>query len=223
MEEKYTEDNLKPSKLFKGIFDILESLSYAIIVVILLFTFLAKLTVVDGSSMENTLYHGQYLVVTDPFFTYSPSQGDIVVIQGDFVGDKYDHPIVKRVIATGGQTVEINLMSKTVYVDGILFEEPSGVKWNESIATRLIPTLGEYAKDEYGNLLYDDYGNPIISKSYYNAETFTFKATVPDGHVFVLGDNRDGSADSRLAEIGFIPENYILGKVAFRISPFSFF
>ena len=223
MEENYTEEKFKPSGLFKGIFDIIESLSYAIIAVILLFTFVAKLTVVDGSSMENTLYEGQYLVVVDPFFTYTPKQSDIVVIQGDFLGDSYDHPIVKRVIATGGQTVEINLLTKSVHVDGMLYEEPSGVKWNESFASRLIPTLGEIARDENGNAIYDEFGNLIVTNRYYDPETKIFSVNVPDGHIFVLGDNRDGSADSRLLEIGFVPENYILGKVAFRISPFALF
>ena len=151
MEEKYTEDNLKPSKLFKGIFDILESLSYAIIVVILLFTFLAKLTVVDGSSMENTLYHGQYLVVTDPFFTYSPSQGDIVVIQGDFVGDKYDHPIVKRVIATEGQESKIvyERSKMLVYVDGQLLEEEYA-KYISSLKTVTEPPTRVIEPDKNG-------------------------------------------------------------------------
>ena len=223
MEENYTEDKLKPSGFFKGLFDIVESLSYAIIAVILLFTFVAKLTVVDGSSMENTLYEGQYLVVVDPFFTYKPSQYDIVVIHGDFMGESYDHPIVKRVIATGGQTVEINLLSTSVYVDGTLFEEPDGVKWNESFASRLIPTLCEYKRDDNGEILYDAFGNPVIEKRYYDPETKIFSVTVPEGHVFVMGDNRDGSADSRLMEIGFVPEDYILGKAAFRIAPFTFF
>lgn len=223
MEENYTQEKLKPSGLFKGIFDIIESLSYAIIVVVMLFTFIAKLTVVDGSSMENTLYQGQYLVVVNPFFTYTPNQNDIVVIHGDFLGDNYDHPIVKRVIATGGQTVEIDLWSKSVYVDDVLFVEPEGVKWAPNDALRLEPTICEYLKDEGGNIVYDDNGHPIVSKNYYDPTTRTLKVTVPDGHVFVLGDNRDNSADSRLAEIGFIPNNYILGKVAFRIAPFTFF
>ncbi|MBQ7353028.1 MAG: signal peptidase I [Clostridia bacterium] len=223
MEENYTEEKFKSSGVFKGLFDIIESLSYAIIVVILLFTFFAKLTVVDGSSMENTLYEKQYLVVINPFFTYTPNQNDIVVIHGDFLGDRYDHPIVKRIIATGGQTVEINFSTKTVYVDDVLFEEPEGVKWSEGQAMRLYPTIGDILKDENGNVVYDDFGYPVVTNKYYDESTKILKVTVPEGHVFVMGDNRDASADSRIAEIGFVPHNYILGKVAFRIAPFTFF
>lgn len=219
--EEYSAEQLiaepkAPSSFTKGVFDVLESLVYAIIVVILTFTFFAKLTVVEGTSMMDTLKDGDYLVVIDPLFLYSPSNGDIVVIQGDFIGDYYDHPIVKRVIATGGQTVKIDFLWERIFVDDIEITESGYINWD---GPRILPTLGEFKKDENGNVIYNPNGYPEIEKEYYDGRYFT--CTVPEGHYFVMGDNRYNSADSRIVEIGFVPEKYILGKAVFRLFPFS--
>lgn len=216
MEDNEIFEFPKPSKTLTGFFDILESLVYAIIVVILTFTFFAKLTVVDGESMMDTLKHGDYLVVIDPLFLYEPDNQDIIVIQGDFAGDYYDHPIVKRVIAKGGQTVKIDFLWEKIYVDGVELEESGYINWD---GHRLEPTLGDFKLDENGNVIRDEDGFPEVVRPYYDGRIF--EATVPEGHYFVMGDNRYYSADSRLLEIGFIPEKYILGKAIYRLFPFS--
>ena len=130
--EDYFSSDHKPSKAFKNCFDILEALVYAIIVVLFVFTFFVRLTVVSGSSMDNTLKDGDYLLVANVFFTYEPEQGDIVVIHGNFKEylqqtygndlnlnelEDTSEPIVKRVIAKEGQTVTINYNTSEVFVD----------------------------------------------------------------------------------------------------------
>ena len=106
MEENYTKE-LPVSKGAKNFFDIFEPIIYALLAVVMISLFLGRLTVVDGESMENKLSNGEYLVVSNFMRSYTPKQGDIVVVRGNFEGEYYDKPIVKRVVATGGLTVRI--------------------------------------------------------------------------------------------------------------------
>lgn len=229
--EDFSKQEFRASKSFKNFFDVVESFIYAMIAVLVIFTFFARLTVVDGPSMNSTLQHGDYLIVSNVLFTYEPKNGDIVVVHGDFenyykhkyegynhfMNYNYSSPIVKRVIATEGQKVKIDYKTNEVFVDGVKLNEDYA-QYIENYRTSI--TLGEYRYDDNGEVIKDKNGNPIYF-SLFDDGSGVFDAIVPEGCVFVLGDNRDHSADSRLNEIGFIPKEFIIGKAIFRLIPFS--
>lgn len=180
----------KPSGMVSALFDFADSIVVALIVVISLFTFVFMKATVSGESMTNTLHDGDQLIVSD--FNYTPQIGDIVIISRNYnnTADKneyYDDPLVKRVIATAGQSVEIK--DGDVYVDDKKINEPY---LDDTL------TFGETPNRE-----------------------FEGKQTVPDGCIFVMGDNRQNSKDSRSKEIGFVRTRYVLGKVLWRIYPFD--
>ncbi|MBQ8641370.1 MAG: signal peptidase I [Clostridia bacterium] len=182
-----------PGKMAAEIFEILEMLASVTICVMLCFAFLARLNIVDGHSMDQTLADRQYLVVSDAFYT--PEAGDIVVVH-DITAHPYDSPIVKRVIATGGQTVEIDFTTWTLRVDGEVVEEPYRY---------LDPTL------------------PLLTANYNLDTNGIFSLTVPEGEIFVMGDNRNGSGDSRQYALGTIDERCVVGRAYFRIFPLDSF
>ena len=223
MQENYTVAPNKPSDALRNFFDILESFVYAIAAVVLIFVFFGRLSVVDGQSMDDTLSHGEYLVVGNIFFGYTPDNGDIVVIDGGYSFYPYTKPIVKRVIATGGQTLEIDFKSETVYVDGIAIEEDyakyTHSNSSDDITHKYHNSLFYYTKNLFGT--YEKDGK--VYNDYYDPNTGIFKGTIPKDHIFVMGDNRLNSADSRISEIGFVHENYVVGKAVFRLFPFSSF
>ncbi len=173
------------------VFDWLEVLVHAIIAVVICFSFLFRIATIDGDSMKDTLYDGERVIITNLF--YEPSVGDIVVISRNkensvYTMDSSNTPIIKRIIALEGQTVDIDFEKGVVYVDGIELDEPY---------TRT-PT-----------------------NRYYDIE---FPVTVDEGCVFVLGDNRNDSLDSRssqIGEYGMVDTRYILGHAVFRILPFD--
>ena len=196
MSDINTTETKNKEGLFASFLDVAESFVIAVACVVIVFLFFARLSIVSGDSMEGTLKNRDYLVVVNVLGTYEPNNGDIVVIHGNF--EYYNKPLVKRIIATEGQTIEINCTTKEVYVDGVLL--------NEDYAYYSTAFPLDIPKTEGGS---------------YNPVTCVFTATVPEGHVFVMGENRHHSADSRVAEIGFVSESYILGKAVFRISPFD--
>lgn len=220
VEDYYTQE-FYPTKKAKNFFDIFEPIIYALIAVVMISLFFGRLTVVDGDSMESKLSNGQYLLVSDFMLSYEPKQGDIVVVKGDFDGDYYDKPIVKRVIATGGQTVKIQFYEYApadVYVDGKLYETPTAIYLDNP--NNALSALTEY---EYYYLKYDFNGGKRdkYASPYYDYETKVFEIKVPEGEYFMMGDNRYNSADSRIGEIGCIPKKYILGKAVFRLTPLT--
>jgi signal peptidase I len=167
-------------RLFGELYEWVESAVLAVVAVVLLFTFVARTSTVSGSSMVQTLHENDMLVVSRLF--YSPQPGDIVVV----TKPNYENePLVKRVIATGGQSINIDFTEGVVYVDGEALDEP--------------------------------YVNTPTNKKY----DTVFPLIVPEGELFVMGDNRNGSIDSRSTLIGFIDERYVLGRAYWRILPLS--
>jgi signal peptidase I len=173
-------DAVKEKGLGYELFEWLESLGCATMVVLLVVIFLFRLAVVDGPSMEPTLLNGDALIVAD--FDYVPANGDIVIVDSEGLG-KF---IVKRVIATAGQTIDIDFENGLVKVDG--------------------QTLTE---DYINNVTINDEGG------------FTYPVTVPENSVFVMGDNRMHSTDSRDAKVGFVTADEIYGEVVLRVYPFN--
>ena len=190
-----SKDDAAPERisLVHSVFEWIELFVLAFTVVLLLMTFIGRHSPVVGESMLPTLEEGDVLIVSD--IAYTPKNGDIIVCQSpwnqcetDLIG--FNEPLVKRIIAVGGQEVNIDFYTWSVYIDGEKLEE-------------------DYIKK------YDD-----MPMRAYN-DGITFPLIVPEGYVFVLGDNRNGSIDSRSAMIGLIDERFIVGRVVFRVLPFD--
>lgn len=165
----------------RDLYEWVQSLVGSVLIVVAIFTFVIRMMGVDGHSMLNTLQHGDRLLVVNSLLYHDYKYGDIVILRKDGVFD--DDPIVKRVIAVEGQTVDIDFTEGIVYVDGEVLEE--------------------------------DY----IREPTYNAEGTEFPLTVPEGSIFVMGDNRNGSSDSRDYRLGTVDTRYVIGKAAFLIFP----
>ena len=165
----------------RDLYEWVQSLVGSVLVVVAIFTFVIRMMGVDGHSMLNTLQHGDRLLVVNSMLYHDYKYGDIVILRKDGVFD--DDPIVKRVIAVEGQTVDIDFTEGIVYVDGEVLEE--------------------------------DY----IREPTYTAEGTEFPLTVPEGSIFVMGDNRNGSSDSRDYRLGTVDTRYVIGKAAFLIFP----
>lgn len=164
----------------KSCFEWVEAIITSIVIVVLLFTFLFRVVNVIGHSMEDTIHSDDKVLLTNLF--YEPENGDVVVISR---AQHFGEPIIKRVIATEGQSLKIDFNTGDVYVDGVLLDEPY-------IKT---PTT-------------DNEGGEIPE-------------VVPDGYVFVMGDNRGDSMDSRSEQIGLIDKRNIIGKAQYIVFPFN--
>ena len=165
----------------RDLYEWVQSLVGSVLMVVAIFTFVIRMMGVDGHSMLNTLQHGDRLLVVNSMLYHNYKYGDIVILRKNGVFD--DDPIVKRVIAVEGQTVDIDFAEGIVYVDGEALEE--------------------------------DY----IREPTYTAEGTEFPLTVPEGSIFVMGDNRNGSSDSRDYRLGTVDTRYVIGKAAFLIFP----
>ena len=172
------------SKILEYAYDFSEIIIYALIAILILFTFFLKTSIINGESMENTLHNADSVVITagDKDVSY----GDVVVIsQPNF----YEKVLIKRVIATEGQTVSFNKETGRVMVDGTELRE-------------------DYIKEQDMRFIY-----PSMLE----------EQTVPEGCVFVMGDNRNNSADSRDPNVGFIDKRYIIGQVFYKVGDKTLF
>ena len=156
----------QPAVRGQGLLEWYEALISAALVLVLVFSFFFRIIQVDGESMVPTLENGDKLVVWGA--GYEPQRGDVVIVDSY---TSYGRPLVKRVIAKGGDTISIDYATGTVEVNGKV----------------------------------------------------EFPYTVPEGTVFVMGDNRNASLDSRSSYVGCIDEQDILGKVLLCFLPFSDF
>ena len=164
----------------RDFFEWMQALVSSVLVVVVLFTFVVRLIGVDGHSMLPTLQHGDRLLVLSALLYNDYRYKDIVILRKETFDD---NPIVKRVIATEGQTVDIDFRAGIVYVDGLALDEP------------------------------------YISELTYEEEGTSFPLTVPEGSIFVMGDNRNHSSDSRHSRLGTVDTRYVIGRAVFLLFP----
>ena len=175
----------KPLSGAQEAYEWLQILIVALVTIILVFTFVGRITPVVGESMLPTLHEGDVMLIRDIGYT-DPQPGDIVVLTKEF--DAARGPIVKRIIAVEGQTVDIDYDAGTVAVDGQVLDEPY---IHEAM---LCPTYENQTHIE-----------------------------VPEGSIFVMGDNRNHSSDSRDVTLGTVDERYVLGRAVCVLLPFQNF
>lgn len=159
-----------------------QALISAVVSVVLLFTFVVRLVGVSGPSMQDTLYTGDRIVVLNAMFCdFQP--GDVVVARNYNVEGELSATLVKRIVAVGGQTVDIDFAEGIVYVDGEAIDEP------------------------------------YIKEPTYTPEGLQFPVTLGENEVFLMGDNRNRSSDSRDDRLGPVDKSYLHGKAFFILVP----
>lgn len=185
----------KKTPLASELIDYVEIFVFAVCAVLLVFSFFVRVCRVDGPSMNNTLVHNEILITSN--IAYKPQQNDIIVFhQTNEQRNVFNEPIVKRVIATEGHFVKIDFENSIVYVSEDDVFDASDIL-DES----------EYVFIDGG-------------RYYMNG---TMETYVPEGKIFVMGDNRNHSSDSRSESIGLVDTRRVLGKVILRVFPFEKF
>ena len=183
--EQASVESPKRRKAVRVVLEWMEELMIALVLIAVIFTFVCRVVTVTGTSMVPNFHEGDRVLVVNDW--NGVEQGDVVVIV-----NVLDEPIIKRVIATEGQTVDFDYDSGTVFVDGQPVDET-----------------------QFG------LENGITGEPFSSFELLEFPQTVPEGCVFVLGDHRDRSTDSRFQSVGMVDRRNILGKVVFNLYPFS--
>lgn len=171
----------KEKQVGRGAYEWVRALVRAVLAVVLLFTFVGRMNRVDGESMRETLQDGDLLAVLNAPLCGTYEAGDLVILRKD--GFHNGEPIVKRVIATEGQTVDIDFAAGVVYVDGAALEEP------------------------------------YVREPTWTPEGLSFPVTVPEGSIFVMGDNRNDSDDSRNPALGPVDSRLVIGRAALVVLP----
>ena len=182
---EHLEDGNTSKKISRSIFEWLEEFVIAVSVIVILLSFAVRIVTVSGSSMEPNYYHNDRLIITA--HGGEIKEGDVIVVI-----DALNEPIIKRVVATEGQTVDLDTETGIVYVNGVARDE------------------SKYGIENGITFIHPNAVDPL-----------EFPLTVPENHIFVLGDNRKVSNDSRYGEIGLIDERKVLGKAIFNIYPFD--
>lgn len=170
-------------KVTDYMFDLTRTIIFVFAFMSVIFTFIIRDANVVGNSMLDTLHSDDKILMTN--FMYKPKCGDIVAINAE---NQIEKRIIKRVIATEGQTLVVDYSKNAVYVDGIQIDEPY-----VSSITR-VPS------------------NPL-----------QIPYVIPEGYIFVMGDNRIISLDSRDKSIGLVSVNDVIGKAQFIVYPFDRF
>lgn len=165
----------------RGLYEWVQALVCSVLAAVLLFTFAARIVGVSGGSMRSTLQNGDMLLVVNSLLCGSYKRGDIVIAAKSSF--EYGEPIVKRVIAVEGETVDIDFDAGVVYVDGEALPEP------------------------------------YIREATHLAEGASFPQTVPEGCVFIMGDNRNDSRDSREPSLGAVDTRCLIGRAVFLLLP----
>ena len=184
----------------KDTYEWIHCIVISVIVCVLVFVLVARVIQVQGRSMLPNLVQGDRLIITRLAGDYE--QGDIVVLKAEKFKNE---PLVKRVIGTGGQTITLDFATGDITVDGVTLDEPY---------------IFERTIDSYNitdPMYYEVYG--IDPEKDVTESSVTI--TVPEGHLFCMGDNRNNSSDSRVATIAYIDTRDVMGKAVFRIYPFD--
>ncbi|MCL1823885.1 MAG: signal peptidase I [Oscillospiraceae bacterium] len=203
MEETAVKTKISKTKAIKEFYDWAESILFALIGVVAVLTFVVRGTVVDGPSMIPTLENEQFLSFTHIY--KSLNYNDIVIAHAkDLPNDNggIGKNVIKRVIGLPGDTISIDPVEGAVYRNG------------EKLPTEVVN--GVIYED--GHMI-SDYTRTLRD----NMPEFPYSVTVPENHIFVMGDNRNHSRDSRDSEIGMIEMNYVIGKAFLRLTPFKSF
>ncbi|MCI8397817.1 MAG: signal peptidase I [Oscillibacter sp.] len=165
----------------RGLYEWVQALVCSVLTAVLVFTFAVRVVGVSGGSMRSTLQSGDMLLVVNGLLCGDYRRGDIVIAAKSSF--EYGEPIVKRVIAVEGETVDIDFDAGVVYVDGEALNEP------------------------------------YIREATHLAEGTSFPLTVPEGCVFIMGDNRNDSRDSREPTLGAVDTRCLIGRAVFLLIP----